>query len=59
MATRNNSIVPVEVDKMLSTANKDQLARVTSEMLKMAKFDIKTLRNAYEFKSHLYEYQFK
>jgi hypothetical protein len=34
---------------MMSTANKDQLTRVTSEMLKMVKLDIKVLRSAYNF----------
>jgi len=40
-------IVPAEMDEMMSTANKEQSARVTSEMLKMVKLDIKVLRKAY------------
>ena len=44
-------IVPTEMVEMMSTTNKDQLASVTSEMLKMVKLDIKALRNAYNFLS--------
>lgn len=43
-------IVPSEMDIMLSTKNKEQLDRVTQAMLKMSKFNINTLKRAFEEK---------
>jgi predicted 3-demethylubiquinone-9 3-methyltransferase (glyoxalase superfamily) len=40
-------IVPVEMDEMMSTTNREQLAKVTASMLTMVKLDIKALRDAY------------
>ncbi len=42
-------IVPYEMDEMMKTTNMEQLARVTTEMLKMMKIDIKALRDAYNY----------
>lgn len=41
-------IVPAEMNAMMSTTDKEQLARVTSAMLKMVKLDIAALRDAYK-----------
>jgi len=41
-------IVPSEMDRMMSTNDKAQLKRVTEAMLKMIKFDIRTLEEAYQ-----------
>jgi predicted 3-demethylubiquinone-9 3-methyltransferase (glyoxalase superfamily) len=41
-------VVPNAMDKMMSTGNKEQLARVTQAFLKMKKFDIAELEKAYE-----------
>lgn len=41
-------IVPTEMDQMMLTADKIQLARVTAAMLKMVKFDISGLRKAFD-----------
>lgn len=43
-------IVPIEMREMMRTADKDQLARVTQAFLKMKKFNIKTLSEAYKNK---------
>lgn len=40
-------IVPVEMDEMMRTKNKEQLARVTEEMLKMGKLNLEKLKKAY------------
>jgi len=37
------------MDEMMKTTNMEQLARVTTEMLKMMKIDIKALRDAYNY----------
>lgn len=41
-------VTPTIMDEMMKTANKEQLARVTQAFLKMKKFDIKKLEEAYE-----------
>jgi predicted 3-demethylubiquinone-9 3-methyltransferase (glyoxalase superfamily) len=43
-------IVPTAMDKMMSKGTKEQINRVTQAFLKMKKFDIKTLEEAYEEK---------
>lgn len=43
-------IIPTEMNKMMLTSDKDKLSRVTQAMLKMKKFDISVLKNAYENK---------
>lgn len=43
-------IVPVEIDEMMRTKDKEQLARVTEVMLKMGKLDLDELRKAYKGK---------
>jgi predicted 3-demethylubiquinone-9 3-methyltransferase (glyoxalase superfamily) len=40
-------VVPSEMDEMMSTRDRKQLARVTAAMLKMVKLDINELRRAY------------
>ena len=40
-------VVPVEMDEMMRTKNKEQLTRVTEVMLKMGKFDLDLLRKAF------------
>lgn len=40
-------IVPWEMEEMLTTGTKEQLARVTEAFLPMKKIDLKTLRNVY------------
>lgn len=44
-------IVPMVMDEMLKDKDKEKLARVTEAFLKMKKFDIKTLMEAYKGKS--------
>jgi predicted 3-demethylubiquinone-9 3-methyltransferase (glyoxalase superfamily) len=44
-------IVPSAMNKMLSTGTKEQVDRVTQAFLKMKKFDIAKLEEAYEEKS--------
>jgi len=41
-------IVPTVMDEMLSSGNKEKIARVTEAFLKMKKFDIAELEKAYE-----------
>ena len=41
-------IVPSVMNEMMTGGNKEKIARVTEEILKMKKFDIKTLERAYE-----------
>lgn len=41
-------IVPVAMDEMMQSGTKEQIARVTEAFLKMKKFDIKRLKQAYE-----------
>ncbi|OIK10662.1 VOC family protein [Bacillus sp. MUM 13] len=41
-------IVPSEMDEMMSNATPDQLARLTNAFLKMKKFDLEKLRQAYK-----------
>ncbi len=41
-------IVPTAMNKMLSSGDKEKIARVTQAFLKMKKFDIATLQEAYE-----------
>jgi predicted 3-demethylubiquinone-9 3-methyltransferase (glyoxalase superfamily) len=41
-------IVPTEMDVMMSAGTPEQIARVNEAMLKMKKFDLATLRKAYE-----------
>lgn len=41
-------VVPTEMDKMMSEGSKEQVGRVTDAFLKMKKFDIKELQQAYE-----------
>lgn len=41
-------IVPTAMGQMMSTGTKEQIARVTEAFMKMKKFDIKTLENAFE-----------
>jgi predicted 3-demethylubiquinone-9 3-methyltransferase (glyoxalase superfamily) len=41
-------IVPTVMNKMMSSGNKEKIARVTEAFLKMKKFDIKTLQSAFE-----------
>jgi predicted 3-demethylubiquinone-9 3-methyltransferase (glyoxalase superfamily) len=40
-------IVPTVIDEILSDTNKTRLARVTEALLKMKKFDIAKLKEAY------------
>ncbi|MBS3944300.1 MAG: VOC family protein [Melioribacter sp.] len=40
-------IIPVEMDEMMRTKNKEQLARVTEAMLKMGKLNLEKLKKAY------------
>lgn len=40
-------IVSYDMDEMMKTTDMDQLARVTTEMLKMMKLDLKALRDAF------------
>ncbi len=40
-------IVPTQMDDMMTNGTKEQVARVTAAFLKMKKFDIATLENAY------------
>lgn len=40
-------IVPTAMDKMMSSSDKDKIGRVTQAFLKMKKFDIKTLEEAF------------
>lgn len=41
-------VVPTDMDEMLQRGSKEQIARVTQAFLKMKKFDLATLRRAYE-----------
>jgi predicted 3-demethylubiquinone-9 3-methyltransferase (glyoxalase superfamily) len=41
-------IVPTAMEEMMKDKDKKKLARVTEAFLKMRKFDIKTLKQAYE-----------
>jgi predicted 3-demethylubiquinone-9 3-methyltransferase (glyoxalase superfamily) len=41
-------IVPTAMDEMMRKGNKEQIARLTEAFLKMKKFDIAELHNAYE-----------
>lgn len=41
-------IVPTAMDKMMETGSKEQIARVTEAFLKMKKFDLAKLKEAYE-----------
>ena len=43
-------IVPTIMNEMMTSGNKEKIARVTKAFLKMKKFDIKTLERAYEGK---------
>jgi predicted 3-demethylubiquinone-9 3-methyltransferase (glyoxalase superfamily) len=43
-------IVPAVMDEMMKDKDERKLARVTKAFLKMKKFDIKTLKRAYEGK---------
>ncbi len=43
-------IVPSIMNKMMTSGNKEKIARVTQAFLKMKKFDIKTLERAYDGK---------
>ena len=43
-------IVPTDMDEMLKSSDKKKIARVTEAFLKMKKFDIETLKRAYEGK---------
>jgi predicted 3-demethylubiquinone-9 3-methyltransferase (glyoxalase superfamily) len=43
-------IVPVEMEEMMHNGTKEQIARVTEAFLKMKKFDVAKLREAYEGK---------
>ena len=43
-------IVPTDMDEMLKSPDKKKIARVTEAFLKMKKFDIETLKRAYEGK---------
>ncbi len=43
-------IVPAEMDTMMASGDKEKLDRVTQAFLKMKKFDIATLKKAYEGK---------
>ncbi|MCI0471987.1 MAG: VOC family protein [Ignavibacteria bacterium] len=45
-------VVPKEMDEMMATKDKNQLDRVTNEMLKMKKIDIVKLRKAYNIEEH-------
>ncbi len=40
-------IVPIEIDEMMHTKDKEQLARVTEVMLKMSKLNLEKLKKAY------------
>ena len=40
-------IVPSVMNEMMTSGNKEKIARVTQAFLKMKKFDIKTLEDAY------------
>ena len=44
-------IVPVEMEEMMRNGTKQQIARVTEAFLKMKKFDVAKLRDAYEGKA--------
>ena len=41
-------IVPTMMDEMMNKGSKEQIARVTEAFLKMKKFDLKKLQEAYE-----------
>jgi len=41
-------IVPTAMDEMMTKGSKEQIARVTEAFLKMKKFDIESLKRAYE-----------
>ena len=41
-------IVPTIMGEMMTSGDKEQIARVTQAFLKMKKFDIKTLQKAFE-----------
>lgn len=41
-------IVPSDMDRMMASSDPEQVARVTQAFLKMKKFDLKKLREAYE-----------
>ena len=41
-------IVPTEMNKMMASGDKEKLIRVTQAFLKMKKFDIATLKQAYD-----------
>ncbi|NMB81732.1 MAG: hypothetical protein GYA14_07925 [Ignavibacteria bacterium] len=41
-------IVPAEMDEMIKTKDKKQLARVTEAMLKMGKLNLEQLKKAFE-----------
>ena len=43
-------IAPAAMNKMMTSGSKEQIVRVTQAFLKMKKFDIKTLQDAYEGK---------
>lgn len=43
-------VVPEEMDEMMTTGTKEQIERVTEAFLKMKKFDLAKLREAYEGK---------
>ena len=43
-------IVPTEMNEMMRKGTKEQMARVTEAFLKMKKFDVATLRKAYQGK---------
>ena len=43
-------IVPAAMNEMMTSGNKEKIARVTEAFLKMKKFDIKTLERAYRGK---------
>jgi predicted 3-demethylubiquinone-9 3-methyltransferase (glyoxalase superfamily) len=41
-------VSPAEMDEMMRSANREQLSRVTQAFLPMKKFDLATLKQAYE-----------
>jgi predicted 3-demethylubiquinone-9 3-methyltransferase (glyoxalase superfamily) len=43
-------IVPGDMEEMMSSGDKDAIVRVTAAFLQMKKFDIATLRTAFEAK---------
>ncbi len=45
-------VVPTAMDKMMSSGTKEQIARVTEAFMKMKKFDIKTLEEAFGKKEY-------